>query len=655
MADTMRAVDAALGGTGYTCRTVSWDDVSRTGAGGGGSTLSSFGRNITDTRLYEKSGTLLYTVRSENFNERVGRVKAEQVSLMASREFGLPGRLEPVTLQDALKRLGEYGKYAGLDAGTDLFDPKLDKAVSIRFQTVFLPVPDLDLACVEVAPEMYNYQTKDDARPRNLLLLSTAQGLAVQADGKGQKRIYHHDKDETGQLSRYWFEAERAKNHKVGGQQKESAAEKADALRRGKATAAALGTAAMGSRFNALMTVQVPIIQESEEEKKKREREARERAEREARERKEREEKQRKEREERQRRQKEREEKQRAGGGGGFFGGMFGMLGGGSKKAKEPPVAPPPTNPSGGGGGMPTVQPDISRMKAQIEMLHKKVTWIGRKMDAEFKKAKAAKDMGDKAGAMLWMKRRKALEGQRNTVMGWITSLEAQQVVLEKNPDLQIQGETTLMSADKGNAIMDEAEDTLASCKELTEAANSSMDEGIDLDEDDLMAELNAMSESGAEQELINELADTAMAASVPAVSVMPAAPTSQSLSEDEELALLEAMMGMGDSMPAPSAPAVGRPVVEKHPPKKGAASAARVSKGCKEGTWEGLRLAPSLNPPKRDPSQHVSVTVVLYYTVAGGVPSAEDVKAAVDDMESLYKECEWNGKLSDKKAGFMA
>ena len=104
------------------------------------------------------------------------------------------------------------------------------------------------------------------------------------------------------------------------------------------------------------------------------------------------------------------------------------------------------------------------------------------------------------------------------------------------------------MSADKGNAIMDEAEDTLASCKELTEAANSSMDEGIDLDEDDLMAELNAMSESGAEQELINELADTAMAASVPAASAM-AAPTSQSLSEDEELALLEAMMGMGDMM----------------------------------------------------------------------------------------------------------
>ena len=60
-----------------------------------------------------------------------------------------------------------------------------------------------------------------------------------------------------------------------------------------------------------------------------------------------------------------------------------------------------------------------------------------------------------------------------------------------------------------------------------------------------------------------------------------------------------------------------------------------------------GAASAPSLSL-ERDPAAR-GVTVVLYYTVAGGVPSAEDVKA-VDDMESLYKECEWNGKLSDKR-----
>merc|ERR1712146_521396 len=57
---------------------------------------------------------------------------------------------------------------------------------------------------------------------------------------------------------------------------------------------------------------------------------------------------------------------------------------------------------------------------------------------------------------------------------------------------------------------------------------------------------------------------------------------------------------------------------------------------------------------PIRDPSQHVTVTVVIYNTVAGGVPSADDVKAAVDDMEALYASCGWKGRLASDGAGFM-
>jgi len=45
---------------------------------------------------------------------------------------------------------------------------------------------------------------------------------------------------------------------------------------------------------------------------------------------------------------------------------------------------------------------------------------------------------------------------------------------------------------------------------------------------------------------------------------------------------------------------------------------------------------------------------VVLYNTVTGGVPSVEDVKAAVDDMEELYAACAWNGQLAEDGANFM-
>jgi len=57
---------------------------------------------------------------------------------------------------------------------------------------------------------------------------------------------------------------------------------------------------------------------------------------------------------------------------------------------------------------------------------------------------------------------------------------------------------------------------------------------------------------------------------------------------------------------------------------------------------------------PTRDASQHITVTVVIYNTVAGGVPSVEDVKAAVDDMEALYASCGWKGRLTSDSAAFM-
>jgi len=54
----------------YKCKEISWDDISRFGAGNG-KLLSSIGSNITDTRLYAKNGKLLYTMRPENFNEKI--------------------------------------------------------------------------------------------------------------------------------------------------------------------------------------------------------------------------------------------------------------------------------------------------------------------------------------------------------------------------------------------------------------------------------------------------------------------------------------------------------------------------------------------------------------------------------------------------------
>merc|ERR1712159_420532 len=75
-------------------------------------------------------------------------------------------------------------------------------------------------------------------------------------------------------------------------------------------------------------------------------------------------------------------------------------------------------------------------------------------------------------------------------------------------------------------------------------------------------------------------------------------------------------------------------------PPKKGKATAARVSRGSEVDTWKGL----TVQEPQRNEAEHITVTVVIYNTVAGGVPSEDDVAAAVNDMEELYSKCAWNG-----------
>merc|ERR1719231_1801224 len=156
-------------------------------------------------------------------------------------------------------------------------------------------------------------------------------------------------------------------------------------------------------------------------------------------------------------------------------------------------------------------------------------------------------------------------------------------------------------------------EDELMSADELLSAGAIAM--GVDADEDDLLAELEA-------------LEGESLSSSVAMPTASMALPTGAVKSKK-----------MGRSMPA-----------RKPPPKRGTANAARVSRGSMHDKWRGLALA----APKRDKTQHVTVTCVIYNTVAGGVPSSEDVQAAVDDMEELYRACGWTGKLASEGAGFM-
>jgi hypothetical protein len=260
---TMNAINQTCKAKGgkysqYSCQVVSWDDVSRGTVGG---SLSCWGSNITDTYLKSKDGTLLYTVRPDNWNEKLGMVSSNEVALVAGNHQPGSRNLAPVTLRTFLSKLGDFGSYANLSTVLDLSVDKLDQQCSIRFQTTFLPVTGAR-GTMEFATEAYNYNTTSDSDPRNLVLLCTSQGVAVQQDGAGAKQLFHHAVDDEGSIHRYWLEAERSE-HKVGGQQIETAEERSAAQQRGKATASVIGIKAMGTRFNVLMTIQVPLKQTS--------------------------------------------------------------------------------------------------------------------------------------------------------------------------------------------------------------------------------------------------------------------------------------------------------------------------------------------------------------------------------------------------------
>ena len=135
--------------------------------------------------------------------------------------------------------------------------PSVSKRLSFQWKTLVMLLGKL-----EFATEAYNYNTMDDADPRNLVLLCTSQGMAVQQDGCGAKKLFHHAVDDMGEIHRYWLEAEESK-HKVGGEQRETDAERAEAQARGKATSSVIGIRAMGQRFNVLMTIQVPLKQKT--------------------------------------------------------------------------------------------------------------------------------------------------------------------------------------------------------------------------------------------------------------------------------------------------------------------------------------------------------------------------------------------------------
>ncbi|CAB9501776.1 snf7-domain-containing protein [Seminavis robusta] len=602
--ETLEQINSSLhsaGGhyRGYSCKTVSWDDVQR---GTTGNSLSCWGSNITDTRLWAKDGRLMFTVRSDNWNERLGKVSADEVAVVA----GSDETLRPLTLKEVLRDLATFGFSPDLPE-KGLYDKALDQKISIRFQTTFLPVDDHPTASIEFAPEAYNYNTRSDAQPRNLILLCTTQGLAIQQDGAGAKKLFHHSKLPNGRIGRYWLEAERSR-HIVGGAQKETQEERIDALKRGKATASVIGVRGMKTRFNALMTIQVPLLQETTEVRTL---------------------------------AKEPSCKVKQSSAAGWTWWQRWM--GAATKNNNPKLIPQ----QGAASTIENLQTAIKKQENREAHVLKKIDQVG----AE---AKTKMAQGDKKGALFAMKRKKMYQHEFDKIQNTRMTLETQLINFQSATqnkatfDAMKSGSTTMkkirceVGLEKVDGIMDEMKEEM----ELKHEVNLAMPDPLLADEDELLAELEGLETAVLEAESTSPTSPIqTMTVKLPALEA----------AEKDELAALEAeLAGLGTTNGdiEPTTPGSGS--CSNLPKAKiGSSHAARVSKGSLVDTKAEDSVL-SIDKPRRHPQEHITVTVVMYYVCSGGVPSAKDVKAAVDDLEDLYHSVQASGRLLDDTFDFM-
>ncbi len=115
----------------------------------------------------------------------MGHIGSDSVALLVGNCDHRP-IVRNVTLRDFLNdSVANGAMYTGLKSGTKLSCMERDSKVSIRFQTVFLPVNES--GSIQFAPGAYNYAIKSDDDLRNLVCLATSQGFSIQADGAGSK------------------------------------------------------------------------------------------------------------------------------------------------------------------------------------------------------------------------------------------------------------------------------------------------------------------------------------------------------------------------------------------------------------------------------------------------------------------------------------
>ncbi|KAL7752399.1 ESCRT-III subunit protein snf7 [Sorochytrium milnesiophthora] len=201
----------------------------------------------------------------------------------------------------------------------------------------------------------------------------------------------------------------------------------------------------------------------------------------------------------------------------------------------------------------------IIRLRDTLETLEKREKYLQTKIDAELKSAKlnATKN---KRVALMALKRKKTYESQIEKITGARMTIETQMMTIE-NANVNLEAMNAMkagaeamkqihgaMDIDKVDATMDDIRDQMDLANEISDAISQPVGFGVDLDEDELNAELELLEQEELDDKLLDMGNVPLSAPSVPTTEPVAARGKSHAVDDDEEaeLAELRASMALG-------------------------------------------------------------------------------------------------------------
>jgi len=200
----------------------------------------------------------------------------------------------------------------------------------------------------------------------------------------------------------------------------------------------------------------------------------------------------------------------------------------------------------------------VTKMREQEQAMDKRMAYLQKKIDDEVLAAKTKAKAGDKRAALMALKRKKTYEAQQDQLAQQQFTLSNQVQMIESAQMMKAQVDALKLGRDQMKTmqkeldvdavddLMDDLRDANDEMEEINAAMQQPFGAGLDIDEDELGAELDALDDMILEEKLVGlDQPDTPLPDAPTATPAEPAPEASAADDEAAELAALEAEITM--------------------------------------------------------------------------------------------------------------